>query len=189
MKHWAEANCEEKGLEPTGGAMREILGEDVDFIRFPTMSQQDFAEQVVPSGILTADDALEIHQYFLRGIVSPNTKFPCTYRAGIVSNLLLHKGSRPFVRIGGVSVSTQAQKSEGLVEFVVEPRNVHLKGVRLLTSNIENGSFSAVIRLLDENGDEVEAKEGTFEGKVMTRNHGLAVTLFVDLTSRLKFLF
>ena len=172
VKHWAEAKCEEKGLEPTGEAMREILGEAVNFIRLPTMSQQDFAKQVVPSGVLTDREALEIHQYFYRGVLSPNMRFPFECRAGIASNPFLHQCRiHECIRVNKINLYYMAfmQQNEEL-KFVMEPRNVHLKGVRLFTGKREYQSFSAVIRLLDENGDEVEAKEGTFEGKVMTRD-------------------
>ena len=172
VKHWAEAKCEEKGLEPTGEAMREFLGDAVNFVRFPTMSQQDFAKQVVPSGVLTDKEALEIHQYFYRGVLSPNMRFPFEYRAGIASNPFLHQCRiHECIRVNEINsyfMSSRKQKEE--LKFVVEPRNVHFKGVRLFTGKREYQSFSAVIRLLDENGDEVVAKEGTFEGKVMTRD-------------------
>ena len=160
VKHWAEAKCEEKGLEPTGEAMREILGEAVDFIRFPTMSQQDFAEQVVPTGMLTADDTLEIYQYFSQAISPLNMKFSCTYRAGIASQWShLHRCSL-YEEIAVIENSFCMGQIENL-RFMVEPRDIHLKGIRLYAS-VANEEFSAVVRLLNDNGDLLATKEGIF---------------------------
>ena len=174
VKHWAEAKCEEKGLEPTGEAMREILGEAVNFIRFPTMSQQDFAKKVVPIGILTGDDAVEVHQYFFRVMPTSNIKFPCTYRAGIASSPLLHQCSlHKYIRKDDSSiVGSPYMLVEGKedLQFVVEPKNIHLKGVRLFTGKIGKHGFSAVVRILDENGGKVGVKEGTFAGEVIAHN-------------------
>ena len=173
VKHWAEAKCEEKGLEPTGEAMREILGEAVDFIRFPTMSLQDFAQKVVPSEILTADDALEMHQYFSRVIPSPNIKFPYTYRAWITSDPPLHQCNL-YPTYGNLLESnilrSNIWRCEVDLKFVVEPRNIHLKGVRLFAGSKEYQSCYAEVRLLDENGDELTAKVGTFKGNVKVRS-------------------
>ena len=160
-------------MEPTGEAMREILGEAVDFIRFPTMSLQDFAQKVVPSEILTADDALEMHQYFSRVIPSPNIKFPYTYRAWITSDPPLHQCNL-YPTYGNLLESnilrSNIWRCEVDLKFVVEPRNIHLKGVRLFAGSKEYQSCYAEVRLLDENGDELTAKVGTFKGNVKVRS-------------------
>ena len=163
VKHWAEAKCEQNSLEPTGEAMRAFLGEAVNFIRFPTMSQQDFAEQVVPTGILTADDALEVHQYFFQVIQTSNIKFSCTYRAGKVSERLHLHRCRLYENMKVTENRVWGKLNEDL-RFVVEPRDVHLKGVRLFASKeTTEAKCSAVIRLLNDNGDLLATKEGTFQ--------------------------
>ena len=164
VKHWAEAKCEQNSLVPTGESMREILGEAVNFIRFPTMSQQDFAEQVVPTGILTADDALEVHQYFFQVIQTSNIKFSCTYRAGTVSERLHLHRCRLYENMKVTEkIKYYTELNEDL-RFVVEPRDVHLKGVRLFASKeTTEAKYSAVIRLLNDNGDLLTTKKGTFQ--------------------------
>ena len=165
VKHWAEAKCEQNSVVPTGESMREILGEAVNFIRFPTMSQQDFAEQVVPTGILTADDALEVHQYFVQVIQTSNIKFSCTYRAGTVSERLhLHRCSL-YENMKVTENSMYYGDRKDNLRFVVEPRDVHLKGVRLFASKKIDLKFSAVIRLLNDKGDLLATKEGTFQNE------------------------
>ena len=160
VKNWAEAKCEEKGLEPTGEAMREILGEAVDFIRFPTMSQQDFAEQVVPSGILTDKEALEMHQYFFRRILTPNTRFSSRYRDGIASVSTLRECS--LYTCMEVDQKKSVQLRNESLKLMVEHKDIHLKGVRLLVSKTEKQYFSAVVLLLDKNGGTLAEKKGSF---------------------------
>ena len=52
---------------------------------------------------------------------------------------------------------------EDSLRFVVEPRDIHLKGVRLFASVKEDKEFRAVLRLLNNNGDLLATKEGTFK--------------------------
>ena len=167
VKHWAEAKCEQNSVEPTGEAMRAFLGEAVNFIRFPTMSQQDFAEQVVPTGILTADDALEVHQYFVQVIQTSNIKFSCTYRAGKLSERLHLHRCRLYenMKVTENNMTYYGERKLDNLRFVVEPRDVHLKGVRLFASKKIDLKFSAVIRLLNDKGDLLATKEGTFQNE------------------------
>ena len=44
------------------------------------------------------------------------------------------------------------------LRFVVEPRDVHLKAVRLFASMEVKSEFSAVVRLLNDNGDSLAIK-------------------------------
>ena len=166
VKHWAEAKCEQNSLEPTGEAMRAFLGEAVNFIRFPTMSQQDFAEQVVPTGILTADDALEVHQYFFQVIQTSNIKFSCRYRAGTVSERLHLHRCRLYENMKVTENDMYYGKRKDNLRFVVEPRDVHLKGVRLFGSMKTDAKFCAVISLLNDNGDLLAIKEDTFKNEM-----------------------
>lgn len=56
--HWAEAECEQLGLEPTGANCRAVLTEAgiLSKIRFLVLSQQQFAEGPESSGILTSEE-------------------------------------------------------------------------------------------------------------------------------------
>ena len=62
---WVSKIIEEKGLENNGESKRAILGEEViRLIRFPLMSQKEFAEKVLPSGILQIDEVTELIQIY-----------------------------------------------------------------------------------------------------------------------------
>ena len=161
VKRWAKAKCEEKGLEPTGEALREILGNAVDFIRFPTMSQKEFAHHVVPTRTLASDDALEVYQ-FLSG-VTPATemKFSCTKREGIwLKSPLLRcgrcTGSDTFGSSGKFNVLTEN------LTFQTD-RVIYFRGVRLYAGASKGQNIRADVRILtDKNGAELIAEEGTF---------------------------
>ena len=62
---WATKKCEEQGLSTDGSEKRRILGERiVKGIRFPVMTQHEFAAVVIPYKILTPDEAISLFQYF-----------------------------------------------------------------------------------------------------------------------------
>ena len=62
---WATRRCEEQGLSTDGSEKRKILGERiVKGIRFPVMSQHEFADVVLDCKILTQDEAFSIVKYF-----------------------------------------------------------------------------------------------------------------------------
>ena len=165
VKRWAKAKCEEKRLEPTGEALRGILGSNaVDFIRFPTMSQKEFAYHVVPTGILASDDALEVHQ-FLSG-VTPATemKFSCTKREGILSkSAVLQRCRRYRSNMGFLSRLVRfTNELAGNLTFQTD-RDIYFRGVCLYASVDSRENIRAVVRVLtEENRTELTAEEGIF---------------------------
>ena len=65
--NWATADCERKGLVPaeiTPERKREAMGKALNLIRFPAMSVQDFADEVVPSGILSLAETTALFLHF-----------------------------------------------------------------------------------------------------------------------------
>ncbi|XP_031566551.1 BTB/POZ domain-containing protein 1-like [Actinia tenebrosa] len=65
VEKWALNKLKEQGLEESMENKRAVLGEEViKLIRFPLMSQKEFAEKVLPSGILKTDEETELTQFF-----------------------------------------------------------------------------------------------------------------------------
>ena len=65
VNSWAETICEKRGKTPTGKEKRTIIGEElVKLIRFPLMSQSEFAEHVAETKILKKTEVIEIFLYF-----------------------------------------------------------------------------------------------------------------------------
>ena len=58
---WSSAQCAKSGLEATGEKRRAVIGDALYQIRFPTMSQEEFAQYVSRSGLLTAEEVSSIY--------------------------------------------------------------------------------------------------------------------------------
>ena len=65
VNRWAETICAKQGKIPSGKEKRTIIGEEIlKLIRFPSMPQSVFAENVVDTKILTDTEIIEIFMYF-----------------------------------------------------------------------------------------------------------------------------
>ncbi|XP_039271605.1 BTB/POZ domain-containing protein 1-like [Styela clava] len=63
-ENWAEAECERQELEVTKDNKRKVLGNAINWIRFPIMSIEEFAQGPAQSGILTEREVVELFLYF-----------------------------------------------------------------------------------------------------------------------------
>ncbi|XP_078361461.1 BTB/POZ domain-containing protein 6-B-like [Oculina patagonica] len=80
---WATKKCEEQGLSTDGSEKRRILGERiVKGIRFPVMTQQEFAGVVLDCKILTPDEAFSVVKH-LNSIPDTPVGFPDKKRTGL----------------------------------------------------------------------------------------------------------
>ena len=62
---WANDICTKRGLTPSGKEKRKVIGERVlRLVRFPLMSQKQFAEQVPDTEILTETENIQMFMYF-----------------------------------------------------------------------------------------------------------------------------
>ena len=65
IDRWATTRIQKEGETPNGALKREILGEEiVKAIRFPLMSQKEFASIVIDSGILTNEENGDMMKYY-----------------------------------------------------------------------------------------------------------------------------
>ena len=75
VDRWATAECERKDLEPIKDSKRIVIGEEVlSNIRFPVMSEGQFAEKVPCSGLLSKDEIIELFMCF-SGMSMSSLKF------------------------------------------------------------------------------------------------------------------
>ena len=83
---WATKRCEEQGLSLTDGSeKRRILGERiVKGIRFPVMTQYEFAAVVLDCKILTSDETSSVVKY-LNSVPDAQVVFPVAKRTGLES--------------------------------------------------------------------------------------------------------
>ena len=139
---WATKRCEEQGLSTDGSEKRRILGERiVKGIRFPVMTQHEFADVVLDCKILTPDECFTIVKY-LNSIWKNPVGFPETKRTGTE---LVER----FCRFGSVVVTGSGHQSDvpgksDCLMFECD-RDISLLGVTLFGSR--NCDYSVVIQI------------------------------------------
>ena len=72
---WSEYQCRKRDLEVSIENRRSALGDAIYNLRFLAMSQAEFLQEVIPTGLLSSEDSLSILQKFL-GQHPPALKWP-----------------------------------------------------------------------------------------------------------------
>ncbi|XP_067044127.1 BTB/POZ domain-containing protein 6-like [Acropora muricata] len=72
VNRWAEKNIEKQGIASDGNAKRAIIGEEIlKAIRFPLMSQEEFASFVMDSNILNMHEVDYMIKHYSKVLTSP----------------------------------------------------------------------------------------------------------------------
>ena len=80
-KRWAEAECLRRGHDPSPQQCREMLGDALYLLRFPTMTLGDFADGAGQSGLLSVQETNDLFFNFSAN-KKPELRFPTTPRKG-----------------------------------------------------------------------------------------------------------
>ena len=108
---WAEAECTRQGRDTSQQQCREVLGEALYLLRFPTMSLDDFANGVGQSDLLSNRDIIDLFRY-LTTKNKPELRFPTTRREGWFKCCL---------RFGSVQANSWSYQGEAdCIEFTVD---------------------------------------------------------------------
>lgn len=163
VDRWAIAECERKDLEPTNDNKKIVTGEEVvNNIRFPLMTQAQFAETVPSSGLLSKDEIIELFMWFSSVSVS-NLRFMKRPRKLFSPRAFSRCKRFPQVSHGWGYSSGIA---DGLVFSVDTP--VFIGGVRLFGSLGFAYDVSLKIYSLTEERLESDQELYSVEGSFMT---------------------
>ncbi len=78
---WADKECKRCNLPITAANLRDVVSDCLKLIRFPTMTEREFADHVARSGLLDAQEALDVFLYFT-STNKPLLVFPSVPRIG-----------------------------------------------------------------------------------------------------------
>ena len=175
LKYLAEKSCMAEGMEPTGWAVRSALGDVMTLFRWPAMSVRDFAQRVVPTGILTDKESLDVYEYYSGAKTGRKRKFCEIYRPGSVPGAVLHECCREFKTTGLMDLIGVKEIKEHL-DFVTETRNLHLKGFHLIIRSLTQHSTpkKALLHavLVEQDGQERVATVGPRTVKMLDLRYG-----------------
>ena len=72
--NWSDSQCSKNDMEPTNENKRSVIGDAIYDLRFLAMSQNEFAQNVATSGLLTAEEMIPIYNKF-NGVQSPDLRW------------------------------------------------------------------------------------------------------------------
>ena len=79
--NWSDFQCSKNDMEPTRENKRSAIGDAIYHLRFLAMSQNEFAQNVATSGLLTAEEMIPIYNMF-NGVQSPDLKWTISQKRG-----------------------------------------------------------------------------------------------------------
>ena len=158
VDRWATKECKRRGITPDGEAKRRILGEEiVKAIRFPLMSQTEFASVVIDSYILTFKEAGDLMKHY-----SNVSTFALPFMDIPRGDHSLQRCNR-FLNFSNVSQGKgwayARGSTDGILFSVVNPIKLH--GVQHFGS--EGGQYTVSSQVKDNTDDSSVVKQsGTY---------------------------
>jgi len=145
---WATKETERQGLSPDGNIKRQILGEEiVKAIRFPLMSQKEFASVVPDCNILTMKEVGDMMKHYSDVLTTP-LPFIQTPRSGPILRCFRFREVESPLRVVQVEPPFSLF---GLVKkfsvCVSTSRMIFLHGVQLF--GCENGEYTGDIQVVE----------------------------------------
>ena len=148
---WATKRCEEQGLSTDGSEKRRILGERiVKGIRFPVMTQHEFADVVLDCKILTQDECFTIVKY-LNSIRNNPVGFPENERTGFKELYMFERCCRFGSVVHTGSGYPYSPGKKDCLYFQVD-EDISLLGVTLCGSRNCDYSVAIKIKRFDKHG-------------------------------------
>jgi len=137
---WATKEIERRGLNPSGDVKRRILGDEiVKAMRFPLMSQKEFASVVPDCNILTMKEVGDMMKYY-SGVLTSPVPFTELSRFGPLKYVSRFRTAIPPLDVSSVS--------ENLYSICVSTsKTIFLHGVKLFGR--EGGSYKVDVDIVD----------------------------------------
>ena len=156
---WATNECGRQGLTTDGEIKRRILGESiVKGIRFPVMKQDEFADAVLDSKILTPEEVIAFFKYYNSALNSP-LEFSESVRSGFHDDNIYRCGRFQSIGKNGWDY---CEKMDG-IDFTVD-KDINLHGLCLFGS--ENNDYTVTLTIKETSSHIALAlKTGTFSSK------------------------
>jgi len=157
---WATNECGRQGLTTDGENKRRILGESiVKGIRFPAMKQDEFANDVLDSNILTPQEVIAFFKYYNSALNSP-LEFSESVRSGFHDDNIYRCGRFQSVQENGWDYSGNIMDG---IDFTVD-KDIKLHGLCLFGS--ENNDYTVTLTIKETSSHLALAlKTGTFSSK------------------------
>ena len=157
VDRWATKACERQGITPEGEAKRRILGEDiVKAIRFPVMSQKEFASVVFDSAILTWKEVGDMIKHYSDVLTTPSP-FLQEARIGCEKNRC-----NRFEKFVGPGWSYAGGLADSVQFFVSKP--IELYGVQHFGSVGSEYTVSSEVKDTTQDSSVVK-RSGTYASK------------------------
>ena len=168
VDRWATTQCEKQGLAEDGPIKRRILGEEmIKALRFPVMTGEEFAVNVVDTNILTSDEVVTLFKYFTVTTSPSPVAFSNTPR-GKLTHAADCTSSCRFTSCTSTSWNYHGERSD-LLCFSVD-KNITLHGFRLFGS--KNNSYTVTLKVTySDRGTTLVCKAGTYSSKRLHSRH------------------
>ena len=152
LDRWATKKCEEASTTVDGEHKRRFLGEEmIRHFRFSLMSPKEFSDEVEPSGVLQANEILDVFKQFSSVSVPGGFKFSTSPRRSS-NETIFQSCDLGNITHGSLSmphVFTEVSRKTGLLTFAVTA-DISLSGVRIVT---DKGRESCRVSLVISNGN------------------------------------
>ena len=162
LDRWATKESERQGMTPDNDAKRRILGEEiVKAIRFPLMSEKEFASVVIDSDILTPKEVGDMMKHYNDVLISPLSFIQAPR---IVSFYQCHRFVKFILPTEGWNYSGTAD----CINFTVN-KPIKLHGVQHFGSEDEQYTVSTEVKdatdgscLVQQSGSYTSKKDETY---------------------------
>ena len=163
---WATNECERQGLTTNGENKRRTLGESiVKGIRFPVMKQDEFANIVLESKILTPEEVIAFFKYYSSALNSP-LGFLESVRSGFHDDSIYRCGRFERLQENGWNYGSGRKDS---INITVD-KDIILHGLCLLGK--ENNDYSVTLTIKQTGSVVLASKGGTFSSKLLQHANG-----------------